>query len=192
MNPDRREVIVRLKGLRAPQRDGESGLLTFVNGELRRRAAAYLRRVHPNHTLQATAFVHEAFLRMARSRCLMAKASAFLWCRGGRDTLNLGRRRARRSHSEVRLGLGIALVGRRACHLKRTPTSVDQPLRGPESVGAINLGQTQVVGLRFVVGFSVEETAEAFGCASQTVSRFWRMEQAWLRRELPATYSNEC
>lgn len=152
--------------------------------ELRRLAAGCLRKERPNHTLQPTALVNEAYLRLAgqaqpewkdRARFLGAAARVM------REVLidyARTRNRAKRGsgHPVVRLedagepaGGGVDLL------------ALDDALRGLERVDP---QQHRIVELRYFGGLSIEETAEVLGISPATVKRDWRIARAWLHREL--------
>jgi RNA polymerase sigma factor (TIGR02999 family) len=180
------EVTALLDALRRGQPDAEARLLSLVYAELKRLASSYLRRERPDHTLQATELVHEAYLRMVESESRLQNRAHFF------GVAAQAMRRVlidhARAHRAQKRGDG------------RSKVSFDDALRlsAAESDGLIELDaaldklslidprQGRIVELRFFAGLSIDETAEALECAPRTVNREWRMAQAWLRRELAA------
>jgi RNA polymerase sigma factor (TIGR02999 family) len=166
-------------------RQSLDSLLPIVYQELRRLAASYLRRERPGQTLQPTALVHEAYLRLMKDRpdrwqnrahfCAIAAHSM-------RQIL-IERARARgaikRGGGGPRITLDEALVagGERSIDL----LALDQAL---ERLAAMDAEQARLVELRFFGGLTVEETAEALDISPATVKRHWTVAKAWLAREL--------
>jgi RNA polymerase sigma factor (TIGR02999 family) len=166
-------------------------LLPIVYEELRRLAAAYLRRERPGQTLQPTALVHEAYLRLMKDRpdrwqnrahfCAIAAHSM-------RQIL-IERARARgaqkRGGAQPRVTLDEALV---AADGRESPSvdliALDEALARLE---AIDAEQARLVELRFFGGLTIEETAQAMNISPATVKRHWTLARAWLARELAAT-----
>jgi RNA polymerase sigma factor (TIGR02999 family) len=166
-------------------------LLPIVYEELRRLAAAYLRRERPGQTLQPTALVHEAYLRLMKDRpdrwqnrahfCAIAAHSM-------RQIL-IERARARgaqkRGGAQPRVTLDEALV---AADGREEPSvdlvALDDALARLE---AIDADQARLVELRFFGGLTIEETAEALNISPATVKRHWTVARAWLARELAGT-----
>ncbi len=160
-------------------------LLPVAYQELRRLAASYLRRERPGQTLQPTALVHEAYLRLMKDKpdrwqnrahfCAIAAHSM-------RQIL-IERARARgalkRGGGGPRVTLDEALVAgvERGIDL----LALDEAL---ERLAAIDAEQARLVELRFFGGLTVEETAEAMGISPATVKRHWTVARAWLAREL--------
>ena len=169
-------------------RQSLDSLLPIVYQELRRLAASYLRRERPGQTLQPTALVHEAYLRLMKDRpdrwqnrahfCAIAAHSM-------RQIL-IERARARgaikRGGGGPRITLDEALVagGERSIDL----LALDQAL---ERLAAMDAEQARLVELRFFGGLTVEETAEALDMSPATVKRHWTVARAWLARELEGT-----
>lgn len=169
----------------ADERQSVDSLLPVVYQELRRLAASYLRRERPGQTLQPTALVHEAYLRLMKDKpgrwqnrahfCAIAAHSM-------RQIL-IERARARgaqkRGGARQRVTLDDALVagGERSMDL----VALDQAL---ERLTALDPEQGRLVELRFFGGLTVEETADAMNISPATVKRHWTVACAWLAREL--------
>lgn len=160
-------------------------VLPFVYDELRSLADGYLRRERPDHTLQATALVHEAYMRLAGSAGrewtdrkhffrLAAKTMRHILVDHGRTRAadKRGGGAAARALSET----ALLIEGDRAEILE-----IDDALK---ELFALSPEKAQVVELRFYGGCSIEETAEAMGISTATVERHWRFSRAWLKAKL--------
>ncbi|MDQ6624942.1 MAG: ECF-type sigma factor [Verrucomicrobiota bacterium] len=168
--------------------DGESltEMMPGVYEELRRLAASYLHRERAEHTLQPTALVHEAYLRLADQRQLSWENRAHLLgiaARMMRRILTnhaIARAAARRGgENVVRLTLDDALD----VYDQAGPKLLDleEALRHLE---ALDSRQAQIVEMRFFGGMTVEEIAEVLGVTPRTVMRDWSISKRWLKREL--------
>lgn len=170
-------------------RNGDQGaldeLMPVVYGELRRLAASYLRRERPGHTLQSTAIVHEAFLRLVNQRDVQWRSRAHFYGIAAQMIRRILVDHARQHQAEkrgagaVRLELeeGMAISPMAEVDL----VGLDSAL---ERLAALDERQSRIVELRFFTGLSVEETAEVMGLSPATVKREWSSARAWLFREL--------
>jgi len=160
-------------------------LTPLVYEELRLQAARYLRRERPGHTLQTTALIHEAYLRLIDAKDVNWQSRAHFFA----VAANLMRRilvdHARRrdaekrggSHLRVQLDEALAVANETDVDL----LAIDEAL---DRLAAIDPQQARVVELRFFSGLSVDETAAALGVSPKTVKRDWSVARAWLRREI--------
>jgi RNA polymerase sigma factor (TIGR02999 family) len=160
-------------------------MLPYVYGELRQLAASYLHNERPGHTLQPTALVHEAYLRLIDQRKVNWENRAHF--------LGIAARVMRRvllQHAEARgaskRGGGVARVGLDAAldvfdQREISAASLHETLRELE---ALDPRQGQIVELRFFGGLSIEETAEVMGISPATVKREWTIAKMWLEREM--------
>lgn len=161
-------------------------LLPFVYDELRRLAAAKLAHEKPGQTLQATALVHEAYLRLiggnnaqswdSRGHFFSAAAEAMR-----RILVEQARRKKR-----LKRGAGYHRVPVEEIELECGIPS-DELLALDEAIAKLKIEapkKATVVQLRFFVGMNHEEVAEALGISSVTARRHWRYARAWLRREM--------
>jgi RNA polymerase sigma factor (TIGR02999 family) len=160
-------------------------LLPIVYQELRRLAAGYLRRERPGQTLQPTALVHEAYLRLMKDRPDRWKNRAHFCAIAAHSMRQILIERARargalkRGGAQPRVTLDEALVagGTQSFDI----LALDDAL---ERLGALDPEQARLVELRFFGGLTVEETAEAMSISPATVKRHWAITRAWLAREL--------
>ncbi len=160
-------------------------LTPLVHQELHRLARHYMRGERPDHTLQATALVNEAYLRLIdwknahwQNRAHFVAVAAQLMRRILVDHAR-SRRYAKRGGGAQRVSLDeVALVSE-----KRAPEMIalDDALR---RLDAIDPRKVQVVELRFFGGLSVKETAEVLKVSPQTVLRDWDLARTWLHREI--------
>jgi RNA polymerase sigma factor (TIGR02999 family) len=162
--------------------DGIAQIMPEVYEELRRLAAAYLRGERAEHTLQSTALVHEAYLRLRDQRQLQWRNPAHfigIFARIMRETLTnyaVAKKRLKRG-GEERLQLTIEFYESRKIDVK----ALDDALRELE---ALDHRQAQIVELRFFAGLTIEEIAEVLAISPATVKRDWTVAKIWLRREL--------
>ena len=156
----------------------------LVYDELRRVAAAYMRRERPGQTLQATALVHEAYLRLADAGTPWTDRRHFVGiaARSMRQIL-VERARARGAQKRWaeldRVSLTDALAV--AADPARTLPALDDALTRLQQ---IDPEQARIVELRYFAGLSIDETADALGLSPATLKRRWALARAWLFRDL--------
>ena len=162
-----------------------AALVPLVYDELRRLAARYLRRERPGQTLQATALVHDVYLRLLQDSNLSWQNRAHFFGIAARSMRQILIERARtrgaakRGGSRIRVTLDPGLVAVEAQSLDLE--ALDEALTRLE---AFDPELARVVEVRFFGGLSIEETAEAVGLSPATVKRRWTLAKAWLAREL--------
>lgn len=160
-------------------------LIPIVYGELRAIAGLVFRRERGDHTLQPTAVVHEAFLKLAggdvpfRDRVHFFAVAAQAMRQVLVDHAR-ARVAAKRGGGATRIELG-ELPGGGADRALADVLAVDQAL---ERLAALDADQARIVELRYFGGLTVEETAEVLGVSAPTVKRDWRLARAFLAREL--------
>ncbi len=167
--------------------NGEPGageaLPRLLYDELRRLAAAKMAREQPGQTLQPTALVHEAWLRLGDQRF---ENRAHFFAAAGEAMRRLLVERARRKHREKR-GCGAEHVDVAAVEIAAPHGNEEESLAVHEALdclAALDARKAEVVKLRYFVGFSFEETAEALGISVPTAKREWAYARAWLHREI--------
>lgn len=159
-------------------------LTPVVYRELRKIAAGYLRRERPGQTLQATALVHEAYLRLAGAGTPWQDERHFVGiaARSMRQIL-VERARARGAQKRWagldRVTLSASLAA--ATDPETMLPAIDEALTRLE---AIDPEQAKIVELRYFMGLGIEETAAALGMSPATLKRRWQLARAWLFREL--------
>jgi RNA polymerase sigma factor (TIGR02999 family) len=171
----------------SPRGPAAGELAPLVYDELRRLARAYMRRERPGQTLQATALVHEAYLRLAGAGSPWSDKRHFIGiaARVMRQIL-VERARARGAAkrwaglNRVSLSDSLAVMADPEGMLP----ALDEALTRLE---AIDPEQARIVELRFFAGLGVEEAAEAVGMSPATLKRRWTLARAWLHRELTSS-----
>jgi len=159
-------------------------ILPLVYNELRRLARANLRQQRPNHTLQTTALVHEAYLRLAgetslqvenRAHFLGIAAQLMRWILVDYER---NRRASKRGAGLTRLTLDESIASpQRDVDLLALDEALDR-------LSELDGQQSQIIELRYFGGLSIEDTSEFLGISPATVKRSWASARAWLLREM--------
>jgi RNA polymerase sigma factor (TIGR02999 family) len=183
---DRQEVTQLLSRWRDGDPAALDSLVPLVYSELRRMAARHLRHERPQHTLQATALVHEAFVKLVDQRDVRWQNRAHFYGIAAQAMRRILVDHARGRATEKRGG-----------DLSRVPLDDDAAKSGLDDrtdildlddaltrLAAVDADQVRVVELRYFGGLTVEETAEVLGCSTGSVKREWTTAKAWLYREL--------
>ena len=179
-----RPVSVLLGKWRAGDEEALRALIPLVYEELRRIAQYHLKQERPDHTLQSTALVHEAYLR------LMKRAPAEVENRP--HFLAVASRLMRqvlvdhaRAHRTAKRGGGLKLELQEGMVEQKSQNvdliALDNALN---ELARLDPQQCKVVEMRFFGGLSIEDTAEVLGISQTTVKREWATARAWLRREV--------
>jgi RNA polymerase sigma factor (TIGR02999 family) len=162
-------------------------LIPLVYDELRKLAASYLRRRSASNTLQATALVHEAYVRLAdqSSISIEHRAQFFgLAAKIMRDILvDHARKRLTAKRGGQQLRLSLTAAERFSGKPKVELFALDDALK---HLATTNPQHSRVVELRFFGGLTIEETAKIMKLSHATTERYWSFSRAWLRRELAA------
>lgn len=162
-----------------------SRLTPLIYGELHRLAQGYMRREHKGHTLQATALVNEAYIKLVdSSRVRWQNRAHFVAVAAQlmrRILVDFARSRQYRKRGgdwrKTTLAEGLGIVA----NLDSDLVGLDDAL---QELTNLDARKARVVELRFFGGLSLEETAEALQVSTDTVGRDWRAAKAWLKREL--------
>ncbi len=160
-------------------------LMPLVYGELRRLAASHLRRERSDHTLQSTALVNEAFLRLVNQREVHWRSRAHFYGIAARMIRRIlvdharSQQAGKRGAGAIKLELDEAMAISPAAELDLV--GLDAAL---ERLAVLDERQGRIVELRFFAGLSVEETAEVMHISPATVKREWSSARAWLYREI--------
>ncbi|HEY6806415.1 MAG TPA: sigma-70 family RNA polymerase sigma factor [Pyrinomonadaceae bacterium] len=162
-------------------------LLPLIYDELRRVAAGYLKRERPGHTLQPTALVNEAYLQLAGEKRVDWENRAHFFGAAARLMRRIlidharSRNALKRGAGEFKETLTEALVAHQPPQVDLI--ALDSAL---DKLAALNPQQVRVVELRYIVGFSIEETAEILSLSVATVKRYWVTAQAFLLKQMSA------
>ncbi len=160
-------------------------LLPLVEKELHRLAHSYMRRENPDHTLQTTALVNEAYLKLIDQKKTHWQNRAHFFGIAAqimrRILLNYARdrHRAKRGGKAVQVSLSQAAVV--SLEKAKELIALDEALK---RLAAVDERKSQVVELRYFGGLDVDETAEVLKVSAITVLRDWKFAKAWLAREL--------
>lgn len=180
-------VSTLLGELNRGNREALPRLMPVVYAELRRLAARYMAHERRGHTLQPTALVNEAYLRLVEEhdRVWEGKAHFFAVAAQVMRHILVDRARSRLARKrgggayQVTLAEDVAAAESRSVDL----LALDQALT---RLAALDPRQARVVELRFFAGLSVEEIAKLLSASDRTIKRDWRMAKAWLHAELTA------
>jgi RNA polymerase sigma factor (TIGR02999 family) len=174
--------------------DGEAfnELVPLVHDELRRVARRYMRRERAGHTLQTTALVNEAYLRLINQRRVEWQNRAHFFAIAAQVM-----RRILVDYARTR---GYSKRGGNEVHVSFDEAAVASPGAGPDLVvidqaladlAALDPRKARIVELRFFGGLSIEETAEVMSISPTTVQREWRSAKAWLYFAISGEKSDE-
>jgi RNA polymerase sigma factor (TIGR02999 family) len=171
-------------------------LMPQVYDELRRLAGNYLRRERPGQTLQATALVHEAFLRLSREKnqpwqnrthflaiAALSMRQILVQRARARNADKRGGGAERITLDDVALADGAA-VSRRSAEREGAGVDVLALDAALEKLAALDAQQAKIVELRYFGGLTVEEVAETLDISPATVKRHWSLARAFLKKEL--------
>ncbi len=186
--PDPAHLTQLLAAARRGHADAVDALLPLVYDELRRVAGSFIRRERPGQTLQATALVHEAYLRLMREQHVDWQNRAHFCAIAANSMRQILVERARRRHAAKRGGAlhRITLED----HLAPTAPAVDVDLEDLDEaltrLAAVDPARARLVELRYFGGLTIEEVAEVTGTSPATVKRGWALARAWLADALTA------
>jgi RNA polymerase sigma-70 factor (ECF subfamily) len=179
------EVTQILAEIRAGNKDAESKLIPLVYSELRRLAAHYLRGERADHTLQPTALVHEAYLRLTKLREVDWQTRSHFFATAAIVMRRILVDHARTQRANKREGFREAISLEEA--LIVSPARSTQLLALDDALDKLtklDARRSKIVELRFFGGLSEEETGEVLGISTRTVRRDWRIAKAWLYNEV--------
>jgi RNA polymerase sigma-70 factor (ECF subfamily) len=162
------------------------GLIPLVYDELRRLANNYLRRERPGHTLQPTALVNEAYLKLVDQKTTRWQNRAQFYGIAAQLMRRILVDHARLRHAEKRGGAEQQRLSITSAGEVSTKPDLDLlALHGAlEELAKVDPQQSRIVELKFFGGLSIEETAEVMKLGHATVERDWKLARAWLRRQL--------
>src|SRR5258705_7691095 len=179
------EVTLLLAEMKRRNSEALPKLIPLVYHELKRLAAHFLRAEREGHTLQPTALVHEAYLRLAGQTAAWQNRAQFMGVAAQlmrRILVDYARQRvaAKRGGGEMPIDLGTCEIGG-GVEESANMLAVDEALA---RLAVLDPQQAQVVEMRYFGGMTVEETAEALAIGERTVKREWALAKAWLRVEI--------
>jgi len=179
------EITVLLAEMKGQNTQALAKLVPLVYQELRRLAARFLQDERVGHTLQPTALVHEAYLRLCGQHAEWQNRAHFMAVAGQlmrRILVDYARQRvaSKRGGGEQPIDLENCELGVNVDQTEEI-LAVDESL---ERLAQLDSQQARVVELRYFGGMTVEETAETLNISARTVKREWAMAKAWLRLEI--------
>lgn len=182
---DSTEVTQLLQAFRRGEPAATEKLMSLVYAELRRIAGHYMRNEAPGHTLQPTALVHEAYVKLVHHQDATWESRAHFMGFAAQlmRHLLIDHARARTAAKRGGIDKKVSLDNVSSPVEQKTDEwlAIDGAL---QRLARIDPRQERVVELRYFGGLSVEETAEVLGVSPKTVKRDWSMARAWLHREL--------
>ena len=185
MRPLETDATVQLSELGKGNEAAVERLVPLVYHELRRLARAQLRRERPDHSLQTTELVHEAYIKLVKQEVVQWQGRTHFFGIAAQVMRRVlieharGHMREKRGGGKMALPLNEALV---FC-----PESSEELLKLDEALNRLaklDARQSRIVELRFFGGMTVEETAEYLGISPKTVKREWAVAKAWLHAEV--------
>jgi len=179
------EVTALLTAWRNGDKSASDRLFELVNDELRRLAQWYMRGERPEHTLQPTALVNEAYLRLVKIQRVNWQDHAHFFSVAARVMRRVLVDNARARHYQKRGGapekLSLEDVVLVSVQSGRELVALDDAL---EALAAVDERKSRVVELKFFGGLNLDESAKVLGVSRDTVHRDWRMAKVWLLREM--------
>ena len=180
------EITEMLKACSGGNREAMDNLVPLVYEELHHQAHRYLNRERQNHTLQTTALVHEAYLRLIDQRFVDWQNRAHFFGMAANMMRRILVNYANHAHRLKRGGPDENLPLDEALTVAAEERDVDLLAldKALNELAELDERQAQIVELRYFSGLSIEETAEVLKLSPATVKRDWNMAKAWLRSEL--------
>ena len=161
-------------------------LMPLVYEELRRQASRYLRKERSNHTLQTTALIHEAYLKLIDQKNVEWQNRAHFFAIAAQAMRRILVDYARERHRAKRGGAAENLSLEKAAFIVSKEKSLDLVAldEALSRLAKFDERQARVVELKFFSGLDIDETAEVLGVSNATVRRDWNMAKAWLHQEI--------
>ncbi len=180
------EITQMLRDWSDGKQEAMDALLPLVYAELHRQAARYLRRERAGHTLQTTALIHEAYLKLIDQREVNWQNRAHFFGIAAQLMRRILVDYAKARHRAKRGGIGEDLPLEEATLVVSAERSIDLVALDEALTRLTKFDdqQAQIVELRYFSGLSIEETAEALRISPATVKNDWRTAKAWLHQEI--------
>ena len=179
-------IAALVENARLGDEEALTALIPLVYDELRRLAARYLRRERPGQTLQATALVHDVYLRLLKDSHLSWQNRAHFFGIAARSMRQILIERARARGAAKRGGDHVRVTFDPELMVLVPEASIDLEALDDAltRLATLDPDLARVVEVRFFGGLSIEETAEALGVSPATIKRRWTLAKAWLARDL--------
>lgn len=184
VSPSEGDITAVLRRASAGDQNAAESLYSKVYGEFRRMARQQLSRQHHSHTLQPTALVNEAYLKLIDQNSTTWKNRSHFFAVGAMAMRHvlvnhaIAKKTQKRGGDAIRVPLDDRLI---SPHQDQDVLAVDEALK---ELAALNENYAKIVECRFFGGLSWNETAEALGMSATTVRRHWTICSAWLRERL--------
>jgi RNA polymerase sigma factor (TIGR02999 family) len=178
------EITILLERINQGDTNAPEEILPLVYDELRKLAHSYMQNERSDHTLQATALVHEAFIRVIDWKNISWESRAQFFAIVAQVMRNVLIDYARSRNSQKRFGGqkivlddAVSFPNERGINLLKLEEALN-------SLEKLDARQAKIIELRFFGGLSIEETAHVLQISDTTVKREWRFAKTWLQREL--------
>lgn len=178
------EVTLLLEQIGAGDGEAPERLLPLVYDDLRRLARAYFANEKSDHTLQATALVHEAYLRLVKWENVSWQNRAHFFAVAAEVMRKILIDHARKKNAQKRDGGQKILLDEAVSLSRETPLDLIKLEDALNALEKLDPRQAKIVELRFFGGLSIEETAYVLKVSETTVRRDWTFAKAWFQREL--------
>ena len=186
----KKEITAMLRAWGAGEQEASEDLVRAVYQELRRQARYLLRRERTNHTLDTTALINEAYIKLVEQRSVKWKSRGQFFALAGELMRRILVDHAKTRHRKKRGGPdeNLALDDVLTTVTVAAPTGNDVDLLALDEalnrLAEIDKQQVQIVELRYFSGLNVSETADVLNVSTATIKRDWAVAKAWLRHEL--------
>jgi RNA polymerase sigma factor (TIGR02999 family) len=183
MNEPQKDVTILLNAVSAGEENAPEKLLEAVYDDLRRLAAKYMHNERGDHTLQATALVHEAYIRLVDWKNVSWQNRAHFFAVAAQVMRKIlvdnarAKNAGKRGGQKISLDEAVSFAEEKELNL----IALDEALLNLEK---LDERQARIVELRFFGGLSIEETAYVLSVSETTVKREWTFAKAWFQREL--------
>jgi RNA polymerase sigma factor (TIGR02999 family) len=185
VSSEQREISLILKDWSGGKRESANVLLSLVYDELRRIARQYLRKERADHTLQPTALVHEAYMKLIDISDVSWQDRAHFFAVASNVMRHILVDHARARATDKRGGANARIALEDAVKLSDAPDidllALDEAMK---QLAEFDATQSKIVELRFFGGLTIEETAHILAISPATVKREWTMAKAWLFRKI--------
>ena len=181
-----KEITAMLRAWGEGEREASEDLVRAVYNELRRQARYHLRREQPNHSLQTSALINEAYIKLVEQRSVKWESRTHFFALAAEMMRRILVDHAKTKYRKKRGGKLENLPIEAALTVKTDEQDIDFIAldEALTKLAEIDSQQAKIVELRYFSGLSIEETAKVLEISTATVKRDWAMAKAWLRREL--------
>lgn len=186
--PGAQHITIMLKAWNEGDEGVLDSLMPLVYDELRRQASRYLRRERSGHTLQTTALIHEAYIKLVGQEHVRWQNRSHFFAIASQAMRRILVDHARTRHRDKRGGAASDLPLDEAFQIGAPQKSVDLVAldEALQQLEQLDKRQARIVELRYFSGLTNDETAEVLGISNATVRNDWSMAKAWLYEQLAA------